>query len=139
MTDATQPPRDDSDTNQIVRAPMPLSRRMTCEVFRDDLRGLKREAREMKRRGSSLPFQFTVGWSCVTAALASGVGLYVIDHSELPVDKNVRTMYLVGAVAFGVLGLALLFWWYRTRKSHWQDVDALIEEIERIEYDAPVE
>jgi len=116
---------------------MPASRRTIVEVFREDLRGLKKQAGGLKRRATSLPYQFTIGWSCWTATAACGVGLIVFDNTTPRPGHRVWDLYAVGLVGFGVAGFVLLLWWLRTRKSHWQDVDDLIEEIDRIEYESP--
>ncbi len=126
-------------TNQIIVDPMPPGKRTTMVVWRHEVREIKEDIRACKRRGMGVPYQFTVGWTCITAAAAAVIGLFVYDNTIPRPGHRIWVMYFSGFLVFGTAGIVLLLWWLTHRRSFRHDHDDLISRVERMEYEGPDE
>ena len=118
---------------------MAASRRTVLHVWLEEIRGLKRDSQAIKKRSRALPYQFTLGWACATAAAASLVNLYVYKHTATHINQRVWWMYCIGAIGFAVSAFWLLYMWWKGRDTFRSDVDDLIAEMDRIADESPRE
>jgi hypothetical protein len=134
------PPNNrDADSNVIYETPMPRHRRTVLRVFREELSLLKVDCTNLKRRRRSTPYLFSLGWSCLTGAVACVVGLVIYESSDPKPDHHVWTMYFVGGIALAAVGIVLLVFHLIKRRLDDQDVDDLMSKIDRIDYGSEVE
>jgi hypothetical protein len=122
---------EDIAATTIINEPMPESARTTVPIWRHQLHDWADECGRIKKRASSAPYLFTIGWAVLTAGLYSAVGLYVSHNSQPKSGHNIFLMYEWGMGLGIVVGLIVLGFAWSKRSNFRTDLDDLAKRIER--------
>jgi hypothetical protein len=118
-------------SDQVIHEPMPESARTTVYVWRHQLEDWSDECGRIKKRASSAPYLFTLGWAILTAGMYSAVGLFVSHNSNPKPGHNVFVMYEAGMLLGIVVGLIVLAVAWSKRHNFRTELDDLAKRIER--------
>jgi hypothetical protein len=128
---STEPQPDDV----LVDEKMPRTHRVRVKVFRWSIAACADECKAICKRGSKIPYLFSLFSVAAVAAASCAVQIYIYKHTKpRPGGPKVLGMWELGLATFGLAAVILFFWWLTSRRTDAADMDSLERKIRDLDY-----